>query len=190
MDPVRFVNKSEQFTTLHDSLNLILAFSGLSLGTDGKLRSTAPVRTLAEAEERAGRLKAELSRRVHHDVLKFYKPELLQEKRRFHPAQNPCFQMTHKCLNWRRRNSLILLPTNRCFSEPTAFWVSVRLLKRCRQFDSQGRNRKTRPASFGVCYVHDKALPSESLGLYNLSAWGMPFSSNRGHRSPASPRCA
>ena len=30
-----------------------------------------------------------------------------------HPAQNAYFHMARKCLNWRGRNSLILLPTNR-----------------------------------------------------------------------------
>ena len=39
-----------------------------------------PAHTLTEAEEAAGRLRSELSRRgVHPDVLKFCRPELLQE---------------------------------------------------------------------------------------------------------------
>jgi len=80
MDPVRFVNQSEDFAYLRDSLNQILSFSGLTLGADGKLRAAVPARTLEEAEVRAGRLKTELRRRqVHADVLKFCKPELLKE---------------------------------------------------------------------------------------------------------------
>jgi hypothetical protein len=80
IDPVRFVNRSDDFSRIRDSLNKILAFSGLSLGADGKLQPVAPARTLAEAEERAGRLRVELNRRrVHHDVLKFCRPELLEE---------------------------------------------------------------------------------------------------------------
>jgi uncharacterized protein (TIGR02391 family) len=44
------------------------------------LRSVTEARTLSEAQERAGRLRAELTRRkVHHDVLQFCRAELLQE---------------------------------------------------------------------------------------------------------------
>jgi uncharacterized protein (TIGR02391 family) len=79
-DPVRFVGRSEQFTSLCESVNQVLAFSGLSIGPDGKLKAVQVARTLAEAEERAGRLKAELSRRkVHPDVLKFCNAECLQD---------------------------------------------------------------------------------------------------------------
>jgi uncharacterized protein (TIGR02391 family) len=80
MAPVRFVGNPELFSNLRHSLNEALAFSSLHLGEDGKLSSVTQARTLTEAQERAGRLRAELQRRqVHHDVLRFCKPELLEE---------------------------------------------------------------------------------------------------------------
>lgn len=81
MNPVRYVNNPELFRSRCDSLNVVLAFCGYSLGEDGKLRvRQQSARTLTEAEEAAGRLRIELFRRgVHSDVLKFCRPELLHE---------------------------------------------------------------------------------------------------------------
>jgi uncharacterized protein (TIGR02391 family) len=80
MDPVRYVNNRDWFERLRGQLNQALAFSGLQLGENGKLKTAAQARTLSEAEERAGRLRAELTRRkVHQDVLTFCRAELLQE---------------------------------------------------------------------------------------------------------------
>jgi len=79
MDPVRYTGNSGHFESKRQELNLVLAFSGYSLGEDGMLRQKTAVRTLTEAEERAGRLRSELQRRhVHHDVLGFCRAELLQ----------------------------------------------------------------------------------------------------------------
>lgn len=80
MEPVRFVNNRERFDELRSRLNQVLAFRSLTLGEDGKLKPVPPARTLTEAEERAGRLKSELSkRRVHPEVLLYCRAELLQE---------------------------------------------------------------------------------------------------------------
>lgn len=80
LDPVRFVGNAPGFAAFRDRLNEVLAFSGYQLGEDGKLRSVMQARTLDEAQQRAGRLRAELTRRqVHHDVLQFCRAELLQE---------------------------------------------------------------------------------------------------------------
>jgi uncharacterized protein (TIGR02391 family) len=80
MDPARFVGNAESFETIRDSLNEALAFSGFQLGEDGKLKAITQAHTLTQAQERAGRLKAELTRRkVHSDVLQFCRAELLQE---------------------------------------------------------------------------------------------------------------
>jgi uncharacterized protein (TIGR02391 family) len=81
MNPVRYTGNPTLFDSRRDELNTVLAFCGYSLGKDGKLRSRAqPARTLTEAEEAAGRLRSELTHRgVHPDVLKFCRPELLQE---------------------------------------------------------------------------------------------------------------
>lgn len=80
MDPVRFVGNRERFEDLRERLNHVLAFNSLEIGENGKLRGIQAARTLAEAEQRASRLKSDLQRRkVHPDVLLFCRAELLQE---------------------------------------------------------------------------------------------------------------
>jgi uncharacterized protein (TIGR02391 family) len=78
MDPVRFINREQEFLELRDDLNRALAFSGLQLGEDGKLRQVSSARTLGEAEKMADQLRNELRRRnVHPDVLRCCRAELL-----------------------------------------------------------------------------------------------------------------
>lgn len=80
MDPVRFVADHTRFDDLRRRLNEPLAFSGLQLNDAGKLEQAAPAATLSEAQERADRLRQELHRRqVHQEVLRFCRPELLQQ---------------------------------------------------------------------------------------------------------------
>lgn len=80
MNPVRFVGQQAHFNDLRQRLNEMLAFVGLSVGEDGKLRPAQQARTLSEAAERAGRLRKALNdRRVHPDVLKFCREELLHD---------------------------------------------------------------------------------------------------------------
>lgn len=80
MNPVRYVRASELFEERRSQLNEALAFSGVSLGEDGKLRWVDAASTLTQAQERAGRLRKELqSRKVHPDVLRFCRAELLQD---------------------------------------------------------------------------------------------------------------
>ena len=80
MNPLRFIGRHGHFDDLRHRLNELLAFVGLSVGEDGKLRETKQARTLSEAAERAGRLRKALNeRRVHADVLKFCREELLQD---------------------------------------------------------------------------------------------------------------
>ena len=79
MDPVRYVGEAHAFDEQRSQLNVVLAFAGYSLGRDGKLRPAEGVTNLTDAEERAGRLRAELSRRrVHSDVLRACRVEMLQ----------------------------------------------------------------------------------------------------------------
>jgi uncharacterized protein (TIGR02391 family) len=79
MDPVKYTGSSGYYETKRHELNQVLAFCGLTLGEDGKLRRHQAARTLTEAEERAGRLRGELQRRgVHADVLAFCGAELHQ----------------------------------------------------------------------------------------------------------------
>jgi uncharacterized protein (TIGR02391 family) len=80
MDPARFVNHPEDFAGFRDSLNVVLAFDGLQVNEAGKLESVSKAQTLTEAQHRAGRLRSDLeARRVHPDVLRFCRAELVQE---------------------------------------------------------------------------------------------------------------
>jgi uncharacterized protein (TIGR02391 family) len=78
MNPVRHVNSRDYFESERGKLNTVLAFSGLSLGEDGKLRQGTTARTLSEAEAMASSLRKTLvERKVHADVLRFCRAELL-----------------------------------------------------------------------------------------------------------------
>jgi uncharacterized protein (TIGR02391 family) len=80
MNPVRYVREPHVFESRRSQLNQALAFAGFTLGEDGKLRQTSAVRTLTEAQERAGKLYRELlTRKAHPDVLRFCQAELLQD---------------------------------------------------------------------------------------------------------------
>src|SRR5439155_10989469 len=68
------------FRSRRDRLNSVLAFCGYAVGEDGQVRRAEAASTIDQALERANRLHAALTqRRVHADVLKFCKAELLQE---------------------------------------------------------------------------------------------------------------
>lgn len=78
MAPVRFESPAT-FENCRILVNERLLLSGFRVAVDGKLESTRPAATLAEAQQRADNLRAELSRRdVHPDVLRFCQTELLQ----------------------------------------------------------------------------------------------------------------
>jgi uncharacterized protein (TIGR02391 family) len=80
MEPVRHIEKQAEFHDRRASLNQVLAFAGLTLGEDGKVYPVTAVQTVSEAQERAGRLRSELQRRrVHGDVLRACRAELLHE---------------------------------------------------------------------------------------------------------------
>lgn len=84
MDPARFVKNPDWYAEIRNSVNQLLAFSGLHLWEDGKLNTVTQAKTITEAEKRAGRLRANLTqRRVHQDVLEFCKAELV-DKNYFH----------------------------------------------------------------------------------------------------------
>lgn len=80
MRPVRFLRNHDHFQNLRAELNQTLSFKGLELLQTGELKLAVVATTISEAEERAGRLRAELTRRrVHPDVLSFCRSELLKE---------------------------------------------------------------------------------------------------------------
>ena len=78
MNPVRYVGNREHFETERAKLNGVLAFKGLTLGEDGKISEVKAARTLSESESIASALRKVLvERKVHGDVLKFCRAELL-----------------------------------------------------------------------------------------------------------------
>src|SRR5262245_55294580 len=69
MNPIRYVEGREIFETRRSALNRALAFCGMTLGEDGKMRHVPVASTLSEAEERTSKLRRELiNRQVHSDV--------------------------------------------------------------------------------------------------------------------------
>jgi uncharacterized protein (TIGR02391 family) len=80
MHPARYVGKSQLFEERQASVNSVLALAGLRVDDEGRVATAQRARTASEAEQRAGRLRAELVRRqVHADVLKACRAELLEE---------------------------------------------------------------------------------------------------------------
>ncbi len=80
MDPARFVGRDEEFDEHRDGLNTILSFAGLNLGDDGRLFECKAARTLTEAEQRRKTIEHKFKgRRIHGEVLKYCKVELLQD---------------------------------------------------------------------------------------------------------------
>lgn len=80
MDPVRHVGNREYFETKRGQVNMVPAFSGLELSENGSLRRCRTATTLSQAEAAAGALrKALVDRKVHGDVLKFCRAELVAD---------------------------------------------------------------------------------------------------------------
>ncbi len=80
MKPVRYTGNALLFDQRRQALNLVLAFCGFQVRSDGLVGHTTTATTLDEARDRASRLEAALTARsVHPDVLSFCRAELLQE---------------------------------------------------------------------------------------------------------------
>lgn len=80
MNPVRHVGNREYYETKRGELNAVLAFSGIQLHEDGSLRKRSTVSTISQAEAAASVMrKALLERKVHADVLKFCRAELIAD---------------------------------------------------------------------------------------------------------------
>ncbi len=79
MNPVLHADNAEYYERKRAELNRVLAFSGLTMGEDGRIAKVKAARTISEAQERADQLRSALETRgVHQDVLRFCKAELLQ----------------------------------------------------------------------------------------------------------------
>jgi uncharacterized protein (TIGR02391 family) len=76
--PPRFAHSRDQFEGLREEVNRLLAFCGFHLYETGRLGTIERAKTVSQAQERASRLRSELlTRRVHADVLRFCKEELV-----------------------------------------------------------------------------------------------------------------
>src|ERR1700730_14597181 len=80
MNPVQYTTNRELFGSRRDELNVVMAFCGMTVAEDGRVRRVTVAHNLDDAMERARRLHGALAnRKVHQDVLKFCKAELLDE---------------------------------------------------------------------------------------------------------------
>lgn len=80
MNPVDYHANPTHFEAKRAELNTVLAFSGYTLGEDGRIAEVPKAGTLTEAEQRARRLQSKLrDRGVHPNVLKFCQAELVQD---------------------------------------------------------------------------------------------------------------
>jgi uncharacterized protein (TIGR02391 family) len=78
VDPARYSGKHTVFERRRQEINVSLAFVGLEYRPDGRFQAVSKATTLSEAEQRANRLRAQLSARgVHPDVLHACRAELL-----------------------------------------------------------------------------------------------------------------
>ena len=76
----RFANKNDEFDAHRSELNTVLALAGFEYGADGKFRNRPAVATLTEAERRVKTILAKFQgRRIHAEVLKYCKAELVQD---------------------------------------------------------------------------------------------------------------
>jgi hypothetical protein len=79
MNPVQYASTPAVFESRREQLNVVLAFCGMTVGEDGKVRRATHAENLSDALARANRLHAALKgRQVHDDVLAFCRAELLQ----------------------------------------------------------------------------------------------------------------
>lgn len=80
MDPARYLREPGRYEPMRARLNRALAFCGLCITEAGKLESSQTATTISEAERRARELRGDLElRRVHPDVLRFCRSELLAD---------------------------------------------------------------------------------------------------------------
>ncbi len=80
MSPVNYVKQPDLFESRRNEINTVLLFAGYELNKNGDFKIVESVRNLDEAQQRASKLTTELkNRKVHSEVLRYCKPELLQE---------------------------------------------------------------------------------------------------------------
>jgi uncharacterized protein (TIGR02391 family) len=78
LQPVRYIGKEETFHNRRLEINKRLSFIGTELTETGKYKEVEKATTIAEAEQRANRLKHKLeNRNVHVTIFEYCKAELL-----------------------------------------------------------------------------------------------------------------
>ncbi len=78
MRPELYARAPERYEPMRANLNRALAFAGLAVKASGELDEVEQAHTLTEAERRAAELRTDLEvRKVHPDVLRFCREELL-----------------------------------------------------------------------------------------------------------------
>lgn len=74
------MNRQDEFESARFGINGHLAFAGIEYGADGKFRSIVAAQTIDEALKRVNALNSKFrGRRLHAEVLKYCKAELLQQ---------------------------------------------------------------------------------------------------------------
>lgn len=80
LTPSRFVGRQSTFEQYRGELNVVLAFSGLEFGADGRFTRREAAQTLSEAERRVKTIRTKFQGRLlHPEVLKYCKAELMQD---------------------------------------------------------------------------------------------------------------
>ncbi|HER2162590.1 TPA: TIGR02391 family protein, partial [Streptococcus pyogenes] len=80
MDPLNFINEQENWDQNRNNINFSLSFYGYELTDGGKIKSVKAAKTFSEAVSRSKNLLEKLeNHNIHHDVLKYCSPELLDE---------------------------------------------------------------------------------------------------------------
>lgn len=78
--PARFVGENEIFEDYRREVNIVLSFSAIEYGADGKFKRVQVAKTLTEAEQRANTVKSKFQgRRIHPEALKYCRPELMDD---------------------------------------------------------------------------------------------------------------
>ena len=92
----RFANKNDEFDAHRSELNTVLALAGFEYGADGKFRNRPAAATLTEAERRVKTILAKFQgRRIHAEVLKYCKAELVQDNS-FHAVLEATKGLAHR----------------------------------------------------------------------------------------------
>ncbi|MDY7011420.1 MAG: TIGR02391 family protein [Planctomycetota bacterium] len=96
MNPASYTDNPTLFSLRQDQLNKVLAFRGMAVGTNGKVRRSEVAGDLDEAMSRANHFRSALTQRcVHADVLKYCTAEILQ-KNYFHAVFEAMKSITGK----------------------------------------------------------------------------------------------